>query len=134
MANALYAKFKQALLSGAVNLTTADIRVAVVDAADYVVDTVNHEFMSSVPVAARVATSAAGLASKTVTNGTFDAADLTISGVTGDPSEALVLFVNTGSDATARLIAYIDTGSGLPFTPNGGDATITWNASGIFSL
>ena len=32
-------------------------------------------------------------------------------------------------------MANIDTGvTGLPVTPNGGDISITWNASGIFTL
>lgn len=31
-------------------------------------------------------------------------------------------------------IAYIDTGSGFPFTSSGGDITINWSASGIFQL
>jgi hypothetical protein len=41
----------------------------------------------------------------------------------------LVIFVHTGSDATARLIAFIDTPSaGLPFTPAVSQAvTVTWD-------
>ena len=59
----------------------------------------------------------------------------TFSAVTGNSVEALVLYVDTGSASTSRLVAYIDSGvTGLPVTPNGGDITITWNASGIFQL
>ena len=82
-----------------------------------------------------VATSSAFLSSKTFTDGTFDAADITFSSVTGDESEAVILYVDSGSDATSRLICFLDTvASGLPVTPNGGDITVTWNASGIFDL
>jgi hypothetical protein len=43
--------------------------------------------------------------------------------------------VDTGTAATSPLVAYIDTGvTGLPVTPNGGNITVTWNASGIFQL
>jgi hypothetical protein len=46
---------------------------------------------------------------------------------------------NAGTDirteSTSALICFLDTGvTGLPVTPNGGDITITWNASGIFAL
>jgi len=51
-------------------------------------------------------------------------------------SESLDIYQHTGVDATSRLIANIDSATGLPFTPNGGDATITWDsgANKIFKL
>jgi hypothetical protein len=47
-----------------------------------------------------------------------------------------VIYVqNAGASTTWRLFAYIDTGvTGLPVVTNGGDITITWNASGIVQL
>ena len=46
-----------------------------------------------------------------------------------------MIYIDTGSSATSRLVAYLDTGvTGLPVTPNGGDIAITWSASGIFKL
>jgi hypothetical protein len=75
------------------------------------------------------------LGSKTFTNGVFDAADVTFTAVTGASIEALIIWIDTGSNATSPLVAYIDTSvTGLPVTPNGGDISITWNVSGIFSL
>ena len=32
-----------------------------------------------------------------------------------------------GTEATSPLIAYIDTATGLPITPNGGDIIVTWD-------
>ena len=32
-----------------------------------------------------------------------------------------MIYKDTGSEATSPLIAYIDTATGLPITPNGGD-------------
>jgi hypothetical protein len=65
----------------------------------------------------------------------FDGADVTYTAVTGNSVEALVIYVDTGTAATSPLVAYIDTGvTGLPVTPNGGNISITWNASGIFAL
>ena len=59
--------------------------------------------------------------------------------VTGDPCEALIIYKHTGTDATSRLIAYIDTVTGpaaLSVTPNGGDITIVFDngANKIFKL
>lgn len=132
MANALYAKGREGFLDGSIDWDTNTIKVVLVDAADYTVNLSTHDNLDDVPSGARVAT--ATLASKTATNGTADAADVTFSAVTGDPSEALVIYKDTGVESTSRLIAYIDTATGLPVTPNGGDISIQWSASGIFTL
>ena len=135
MANALFDKGRQAFLENGISWTTDDIRAILVDVQDYAVNISTHEFLSSVPVAARVATSAA-FTGKTATNGIADAADITFTAVTGDQSEALIIYKHTGSDTTARLIAYIDTATGLPVTPNGGNITVTWDngTNKIFKL
>ncbi|OCB41890.1 hypothetical protein A5677_00520 [Mycobacterium malmoense] len=135
MANALYTKYREKALQGQINWLTDDIKVDLIDSADYTVNLATHEFLSDVPSAARVATSA-NLASKTATGGVADAADVTFPSVSGDISEALVIYKDTGTETTSPLIAYIDTATGLAVTPNGGDITVIWpNDSGrIFSL
>lgn len=134
MANVLYQKFKQKLLEGSLDLTTDNIKAVLVDAADYTYSS-SHEFLSDVPSGARVATSG-NLGSKTVTNGVFDAADITFTSVSGDPSEALILYVDTGTAATSPLMVYIDTATGLPVTPAGSDIPVAWSndANKIFAL
>ncbi|MGI9016101.1 MAG: hypothetical protein ACR2HR_03180 [Euzebya sp.] len=135
MANSLYSKGRQGFLDGSIDWDTDDIRVVLVDLADYVVDLAVHEFLSSVPALARVAVSAS-LTAKTATDGVADAADITFTSVTGDVSEALVIYKHTGTDTTSRLIAYIDTATGLPVTPDGGNITVAWDgaADRIFRL
>lgn len=65
----------------------------------------------------------------------LDGDDVVFSSLTGSAVAAAVLFMDTGDPATSRLIAYLDTGiTGLPFTPSGADATLAWDAAGIFSL
>ena len=125
MASAAYTPALEAILTGGVNLESADIRAILVDTADYTFSA-SHEFLSSVPSGARVSTFT--LSGKTVTGDTFDATDGAWSSVTGDPSEAIVLYVHTGSDATARLLFYLD---GISVTPNGGNINCAWHASGI---
>lgn len=134
MANFIYDKYKEDALSGTDNLTSVDVKVVLVDAADYTANSATDEDLADIPVGARVATSA-NLTTKTVTGGVFDADDVTFTGVTGDESEALVIYIDSGAEATSRLIAYLDTGfTGLPITPNSGDIVVQWNASGIFKL
>lgn len=132
MASGLYAKGREGFLDGSIDWDTNTIKVVLVDTADYTVNLSTHDNLDDVAAGARVATGT--LASKTVTNGTADAADVTFSAVTGDPSEALVIYKDTGVESTSRLIAYIDTATGLPVTPNGGDITVQWSGSGIFTL
>lgn len=134
MANALYPKWKEAIQQATANSSLAgNVKALLVDLADYTYSA-SHEFLSDVAIAGRVASSG-NLASKTFTNGLFDAADATFTAVTGDVSEALIIYVDTGVVGTSRLVAYFDTGvTGLPITPNGRDINIQWNASGIFQL
>jgi len=76
------------------------------------------------------------IATKTYTNGTFDGADVTFTAVSGNSVEALVIYrKNAGANTTWFLCVYLDTSvTGLPVTPNGGNISIAWNASGIFTI
>jgi hypothetical protein len=132
MANVLFSNFKELLLGGDIDLANDTIKITLVDTADYTFDDA-HTAFSSVPSGARVSTTT--LASKTIASGIFDAADPVFSGVTGDVSEALVVWKDTGNEATSPLIAYIDTVTiGFPVTPTGGDITIVLNSAGLFRL
>jgi hypothetical protein len=132
MANAIYPKWKEALMQGGANSSLAGtVRVALVDLGVYTYSAA-HEFLTS--LTGRVGTDQT-LGSKTFTDGTFDAANSVFPAVTGATVEALVIYVDTGVAGTSRLVAYIDTGvTGLPVTPNGGDINVNWNAAGIFRL
>jgi hypothetical protein len=135
MANVIYPKYKEALIDGAANidLDGGTIKAILVDLADYTYSSA-HDFLDDVPSGARVATSGA-LGSKTITNGNFDSADFSFTAVTGDQSEGLIIYRDTGTESTSRLIAFYDTGvTGFPITPNGGDINVTVNASGWFTL
>jgi hypothetical protein len=130
MANVLYDRCKQSLLTAEINLPADNIKVSLV-AAGYTFSAA-HQFYSSVT---NVVATSGNLASKTVTNGVFDAADVTFTAVTGAAVTQIVIYQDTGVAGTSRLIAYFDTGvTGLPVTPNGGDISITWSGSGIFTL
>lgn len=137
MANALYAKAKESFISQnpSIDMDTDDIKVVGVDHGTDTPVPATDQFLSDIAAGARIFTSG-NLASKTVTGGVFDAADITITAVSGNSVESVNLYKDTTVAATSPLIAYIDTGTGLPFTPNGGDVTIQWDsgASKIFAL
>jgi len=135
MANQLYPKAKEDFLAGNLNLSSNVITIALVDTDIYTFSSA-HEDRADIPNTAVVAE--ANLASKTITSGVFDASDATFSSVSGANCEALVLYhTDTQSgNAASRLIAYIDTATGLPILPNGGDITVRFSsgASRIFAL
>lgn len=133
MANALYPKWKEAIAQATANSSlTGTVKVALVDTGTYTYSSA-HEFYSSV---SGVGGTPQTLASKTYTNGVFDAADISYTAVAGTVTyEALIIYIDTGVAGTSRLVAYIDTGvTGLPVTSNGGDINVAWNASGIFAI
>lgn len=135
MANGLYAKAKEGLLNGTINWATGNIKAVLVDTGTYSPSLSTNQYLSDITSGARIATSA-NLTSKTVTGGVADAADVVFSAVSGATVEAVVLYQDTGTASTSSLIAFIDTGTGLPITPNGGDITIQWlnGSSRIFAL
>lgn len=132
MTNQLYPRGREGFLNGDVSWRDDAIKAVLIDTADYTFATM-HDFLDDIPIAARVATSAA-LTGKTGTDGTARAGNVVFTTPTGDPCEALVLYQDTGTVATSRLLAYIDSANGLPVILNGTDATVAWHADGIFTL
>lgn len=133
MANAIYPKYKEAVISGSANvsLSSGTVKLALVDTGTYTYSAA-HEFLTSLTGTVGTAPT---LGSKTVTDGIFDAANPTWTAVTGNTAEAVVCYIDTGVAGTSRLVAYIDSGiTNLPVTPNGGDITLGINASGLFAL
>lgn len=131
MANAAYPYGKAQMARKAISLTADTIKVSLIDTASYTYSA-SHKFYTDLGGITATAT----LANKTMSDAaTFDADDLTFSAVTGNQSEALVIWRDSGTGSTSELLFYFDTGvTGLPVTPNGGDITIAWNASGIVTL
>jgi hypothetical protein len=139
MANALFASYRNLVLGAGLNLSSLTIKAMFVDHADDTPVAATDDFINDIASAARVPAIAScpTLGTKTagtVATGVFDAADTTFTALTGDASESLILFEDSGSEATSDLIAFWDTATGLPLTPNGGDVVVTWNASGIFTF
>lgn len=132
MANALYPKAKELALAAGLNLAAGTVKAQLVDLASYTYSSA-HQFLSSIPGGARVG-SPVTLSNKSITNGAFAADPAVFSGLSGAPSiEALVVYVDTGVEATSPLIYFMDTGTDLPVTAGATGGTVTW-ASGLFTL
>lgn len=140
MANALYDTARELFLEGGITWTTDNIKACLVDTSIYTVNLSAHQYLGTAGVVAAIVGGASGrsgnFASKTATGGAADAADVTFSAISGSSIEAIIIYIDSGVDNTSQLIAYIDTATGLPITPNGGDIIVTWDngANKIFKL
>jgi hypothetical protein len=131
MANTLYPLFKQALENKEHNLSSDTIKATLIDLADYTYSASHSSFATDVPAGAKVAT--VTLTGLTTALGVFDSDDFVWPLVTGDQSEAIILWNDT--HASDGLIAFIDTGmTGMPVTPTGSNINGTVNASGWFGI
>ena len=134
MANALYGLGKEKILSGAIDLTTNTIKVRLVKNT-YAQNLSTDEFISSVTKV--TGTTDQTLTGKSVTLGVFDADDVTFTAVpAGETSEGVVIYKDTGVEATSPVLAYIDTITGFPLATSGGNITVQWDngAYRVFSL
>lgn len=138
MANAIYPLAKKQLLLAGIDMAALDVKVALINVSGggttYTYNAAD-EFLDDVSSGAIIALTG-NLAGKSFgDDGSFDSDDPTIIGVTGDLVEALLMFVDTGTPSTSRLILYQDTGvTGLPLTPDGSDVQIIVDAGGWFIL
>ncbi len=125
MPNVVYPKARELALGTGLNLAAGTVRCQLIDTATYTYSAA-HQFLSDVAPAARIGTPVT-LGTKTLTNGVFDAADATFSGLSAAPTiEALLIYVDTGTEATSPLFAYIDTGTGLPIAAGATGGTVVW--------
>jgi hypothetical protein len=131
----IYTKAKQSFLGGEIDLLNDTIKIILIDTTEYAVNLTTHQFLSDVPLAARISTTPA-LSGKSIGSGIFDAADTTFTLVSGPQCGAIMLYQDTGVEATSRLIDYQNSGLGLPITPNGADIDLVFDNGGskIFAL
>jgi len=136
MSNFLYNKAKDRFLAwqtsgDPIDIIDDDIKVCLVDSA-YGVDP-NDEYFDVIQ--SSVVGAPVLLTNKTLNEGVFNADDVTFASVSGPTVTQLVLYKDTTDPLSSPLIAYIDVvASGLPVIPNGGNITVQWAASGIFTL
>lgn len=126
MANTLYDKARQRFLEGQFDWLNDTIKVYLVSNQGYTVDVANHNNVSDVGPSARIA-GPVTLTNKSTAGGAADANDCTFTAVSGNTINAIIIYKEDSTEATSPLICYIDTATGLPITPNGGDIIVTWD-------
>ena len=129
MANAIYPKAKEKFLDALIDIPSDTIKIALIDTGTYTYNSAD-EFWSSASSA--IVGTAATLASKTITNGVFDAADTSWTTSTITARGAVLYKERGGADSANELLCYIDFGSDK--TSSGGTFQITWHADGILYI
>jgi hypothetical protein len=129
------------LADGTVSWATSPIVALIVDSG-HVFD-ITDVFVSDVVADEVTNATGTGYARKTLTGKTvtvdqvndrvvFDATDVTYTAVeTNETWDAVILFLDTGTDATSRLLCYVSIDA---LVTNGSDATVAWASTGIFRI
>lgn len=133
MANKLYDKGREAFLEGSIAALTDTLKIALVSSATYTPNFATDQFFNIIPGGAIIAAGVA-LTGRTGLAGTLSAANVVFTAVSGGQAAYIVLYKDTGTPSTSPLIGLIDTATGLPVTPNGGDITVAWASGQIFTL
>lgn len=136
MANAIYPKTKKHFMAGDIDLAAMAVYAALINisgAGTTYAYSAAHASLGDIPSGAIISTSPALTGKVIGDDARFNSDDPTLSAVAGDSIEALVLYVDDGTNTF--LIMYQDTGvTGLPLTPDGSDVQILVDATGWFVL
>ena len=135
MSNAIYSGWKQLIgrwgIGIAQTIPPGTLRVGLLSTS-YTFSQA-HDFLDD--VGATIVGTSVVLPNATFNSKTLVGDGVTFTAVTGDPVKALLLYMHTGTASTSRLIAYLDTSiTGLPFTPSGTNAVLSFDAAGILDL
>jgi hypothetical protein len=135
MANSLYDKGREAFLRGTIAWQTGPAKVALLRGATF---SNAHEFLADIVTAGGTIVARSNtIANPTTTAGVADGDDVTFGSVaTGAAITAMVIYIDLGSDATNKLVGWIDTATNLPVTPDNGTISVQWDntANRIFKL
>lgn len=141
MANTVYPGFKTGILNAEYDLNTASIKATFVRG--YTYDSTDLTVADVVAGGGTLNGTSAALTTPTIVDGVFDADDTTASTTASAVDHGILLFqasaVTGGADvaqSAQKLIAWLDTGTGLPIQPGTGSTPITWDsgANRIFKI
>jgi len=130
----MYGLGREAFLEADIDALTDTIALAMFTSA-YTPNTTTDEFYSTPIASSGLVGTKITLTSVTGSLGTLSAANTVFPSVTsGSTVTQLVLFKDSGSNSTSRLIGLIDTASGLPLTTDGNNVTVAWASGQVFTL
>lgn len=126
--------YRQSLLdSSCPNLSSVNLKIAAMSSI-YTYSTA-HDFLNDVT---NIVTTSGNLASKTITNGSFDAADISVGSPAGGSTiTQFWLYYDTGTSSTSPLLYYWNedsAGSAIAIATNGEAITVSVHASGFFKV
>lgn len=135
MATTMYGLGRNSFLNAGINWTGGDNFNVSFVTSGYTPNFTTDQFYSIISGGNIIARSG-NLASLSSALGTANAANETVSSVSGAQFSQVILFKTTGTDSTSPLIMDIDTATGLPCTPNGGNIVVQWDTgtNKIFTL
>lgn len=122
MANAVYDKAREAGLNAGINWTSGNIKAYLVNAS-YTPNLSTHQYVSD--LGANIVATSGNITGKSTTAGVANGTIPAFSSVSGAACPYLIIAQDTGTTTTSPLICCIDTATGLPVTPNGGNITVT---------
>jgi hypothetical protein len=134
VANQFYQHGSEAFLEGSIAYLADTINVDLVSSASYTPNFSTDQYHSTITGSGGIIAAGVALTSKTGSGGTASAANTVWSAVSGGAAAYIIVWKSTGTDSTSPLIGLIDTATGLPVTPNGGDITAAWSSGQIFTL
>ena len=135
MSKNLFPKAKEGFLGADIDLANDDIRIVAL--AGYTYDAADQFLSDVLAGSTEVARMAAGLTGKTITNGSFKAADPTLPAVDNGTITDLVVYKYNAADASAAVIYHTDedqSAAAISLPTNGSDVLIDLDALGLFDL
>lgn len=125
MASGLFDAAREDFAEGDIDLIADTIRCVLAKAGFALALTDPDPTLADVAAGDRIAS--ALLTGKTVAAGVFDADDVLYPGLAaGQTGTQLLIYRDSGAEATSRIIARIDDYAGLPITTSGVDVRVTW--------
>jgi hypothetical protein len=131
MPNTYFTPGLEGILKGEIDYDTAVFKAAFVRG---YTPNAAHKFVSDVTGAGGTINGTSAALTMTVTGGTVDAGDTTVTTTASAVDHGILLFqasaVGGGADVAAsaqRVVAWYDTGTGLPIQPGSGATPITWD-------
>lgn len=132
IANSYYTLGINAFALAAINFSSDTIKAALISTS-YTPNLTTDQYFNIVPGGAVIAAGVA-LSSKSTAGGACSAANVLWTSVSGSAASYVLIYKDTGTPSTSPLICLIDTASGLPVTPNGGDITCAWSGGVCFTI
>jgi hypothetical protein len=136
MANSVYPKYTKAVHTGGANtnLLTSFLKLVLIDSGTYTYN-VADQFLSDIPGGAQLKISGVLTGVSVSDLGALDFDNPVFASVTSVSAEGVVLFIDTGTPGTSRLVVYKDSGiTGLPVTPAGASYNYVVDAAGFVVL